>query len=179
VEIAAVRHAKVALDGICYGQSDVPTIADAKTASEALIEQVSRRGCGVSRVWASPWRRTREPAALVAAHFGVPLSVDARLSELAFGQWEGRPYAELEREPAFAAWMQNWREAAPPEGERLADLIARVRAWCRDVQARNESVLAVTHAGVIRALRADARGVEYERAMAEPVAHLALECFVV
>ena len=64
--------------------------------------------------------------------------------------------------------MEAWRTEAPPGGETLASLVARVATW------RNErttelatggdarDVLAVTHAGVIRALRAVARGVTYE-----------------
>jgi alpha-ribazole phosphatase len=103
--------------------------------------------------------------------------VDARLSELAFGEWEGRPYAELERDAAFVRWMSDWREAAPPGGERLAELAARVLAWRADVIARSEGLLALTHAGVIRALRALDRGVTYDAVASERVEPLRVESF--
>jgi alpha-ribazole phosphatase len=169
------RHAPVDAAGICYGQSDVPTRIDADAAGTVLLDQLARDGTRVARVWTSPWRRTRGPSTHVAAALGVPLEVDARLSELAFGEWEGRAYAELEVDARFAAWMREWREAAPPGGERLAELVERVRAWRNDVLSRCEVALAITHAGVIRVLRAEARRVPYEAVAYESVDALTLE----
>ena len=177
MDLLAARHAKVAVDGICYGQRDVPVVTDADAASDILLEQLARRATRVARVWASPWSRTREPALRVAQRLGVPLAVDARISELAFGRWEGKPYADLEREADFVAWMANWTTAAPPGGERVADLVARVRAWRQEVQVRQEAVFALTHAGVVRVLRAEARGVGYEGVADTPVPPLEAELF--
>jgi alpha-ribazole phosphatase len=112
---------------------------------------------------------------LLASELGVPLTVDARLSELSFGEWEGRPYAVLESDPAFRAWMQSWRTAAPPGGERLDELLRRVGDWHAEVRARGEAAVAITHAGVIRALRSEARGGSYEEVLSEAVEHLHVE----
>ncbi len=71
--------------------------------------------------------------------------------------------------------MASWQSAAPPGGERLDDLLARVGAWHADVRAKGEAALALTHAGVIRALRAEARRVPYATVVAEPVEPLQLE----
>jgi alpha-ribazole phosphatase len=169
------RHAPVAVDGICYGQSDVPTRIDADAACEALCEEIARGAIRVDRIWSSPWRRTREPACKLAERLHVPLEIDGRISELAFGLWEGRRYAELETDAAFCAWMKAWRHEAPPGGERVADLMTRVCAWHADIRGRAEVALAVTHAGVIRALRADARGRSYDEVVGEPVASLRIE----
>jgi len=169
------RHAAVSVEGVCYGQSDVPTHVDARAAAAVVLEQLAREGVQVARVWASPWKRAREPAERVAAELGVPLAIDARIAELGFGQWEGRRYAELERDPAFVAWMHDWRESAPPGGERLAELLARVAAWRADVEASDEVALALTHAGVVRALRADARRVPYDTVVGERVTPLRVE----
>jgi alpha-ribazole phosphatase len=169
------RHAPVAVEGICYGQSDVPTTVDAGAASAILLEQLVRDGTRVARVWTSPWHRTRSPSTLVAAALRVPIVVDARLSELAFGEWEGRAYAELEGDARFGAWMRNWQSAAPPGGERLSDLVERVRAWRTDVLSCGEAALAVTHAGVVRVLRAESRGVAYAAVMQERVDALVIE----
>jgi alpha-ribazole phosphatase len=169
------RHAPVAVDGICYGQSDIPTQIDANAACDALFAELARGDARIDRVWSSPWRRTLEPALRLAERLGVPLEIDGRLSELAFGVWEGRRYAELETDATFCAWMKAWRDEAPPGGERVADLMERVRAWHLDTRSRAETALAVTHAGVIRALRAEARGLRYEDMVGDPVPSLRIE----
>jgi alpha-ribazole phosphatase len=174
-QLLVARHAAVAVPGICYGQLDVPTTASAESAAATVLEQLARDGTQVARVWTSPWQRTREPATHVAAALGVPLVVDARLSELAFGLWEGRAYLELDGDGEFQRWMRDWREAAPPGGERLLELLDRVRSWRMDVASRQEVALAMTHAGVIRVLRAEARGLAYEDVVHEAVHPLALE----
>ncbi len=173
--LLVVRHAPVAVEGVCYGQSDVPTLVAPEAASGAIFEQLVAEGATVARVWTSPWQRAREPAAVLAARLGVPLVVDARLSELSFGEWEGRRWADLEEDARFAGWMKAWQEGAPPGGERIAELTARVRAWCRDARALGETALAVTHAGVVRVLRAEARGTGYEAVVEEAVTALKVE----
>lgn len=170
-----MRHAPVATEGLCYGQREVPVRLDDDQASEAIAGQLTALEAPLARVWSSPWRRARGPAERVAARLGLPLTVDDRVSELAFGAWEGRPYAELELEPAFQAWMADWEHAAPPGGERLAELCERVGRWRAEVIARGEVALAITHAGVIRALRAEGRGVPYAAVLTEAVEPLRVE----
>ena len=153
--VLVARHAPVAVSGVCYGQIDVPTKLDEHAAARALLREIAKGGWTIDRIWSSPWARTRLPAARVAERLGVPHSIDARVSEISFGAWEGRRYTDLERDPAFMPWMNDWRRARPPGGEVLGELVARVRAWRREVEGSGENALAVTHAGVIRALRAD------------------------
>lgn len=174
--VLLARHAPVAVAGVCYGQCDVPTKLDDHGAARALLGEITTGGWAIDRVWCSPWARTLGPAARVAERLGVPLSIDVRLSEIAFGTWEGRRYADLERDPAFLPWMHDWRRARPPGGEVLEELVARVRAWSREAGARRETALAVTHAGVIRVLRADAEGREMNPS--EPVDPLRIETIV-
>jgi broad specificity phosphatase PhoE len=71
--------------------------------------------------------------------------------------------------------MQDWQDAAPPQGERLDELMKRVRAWRDEACVRNEVALAVTHAGVVRALRAIERRVPYASIASEAVESLVVE----
>jgi alpha-ribazole phosphatase len=173
--VLVARHAPVHVPGICYGQLDVPTAMSAAAAAAAVLQQLARDGTRVARVWTSPWRRTRDPATHIASALGVPVVADARISEMSFGRWEGRAYVELDGDAGFRQWMRDWREAVPPGGERLAELVDRVRSWRAEVVACQEPALAMTHAGVIRVLRAEARGLGYEAVAAEKVEPLALE----
>jgi alpha-ribazole phosphatase len=175
VTLYVARHAAVTVKGICYGQSDVPTAIDDEVAAGALSAQLATLGVTVARVWSSPWKRARDPAALLAARLAVEHDVDERLSEMSFGAWEGRPYAELEKEPAFTRWMSDWRTLAPPGGETLEALLERARAWRDDALLAPGDALAVTHAGIVRALRARGRAVPFVSVVGEAVGHLEIE----
>jgi alpha-ribazole phosphatase len=107
----------------------------------------------------------------------VPLEIDPRIAELSMGEWEGRFFAEIERDdgPRFARWMEAWETAAPPGGESIATLRARGDAWLDDGGDRVR--FAVTHAGVIRAIRVRASRITYAEALRTKVEHLVAEGF--
>jgi alpha-ribazole phosphatase len=173
MRIWLVRHAPVAVKGLCYGQHDVPCTMPPAAAAE---EVAARLPLDLRELWCSPWARARAVAEALSRRLHLPLLVDARLSELHMGEFEGRPFLELEREPAFSTWMRNWRTASPPGGETVTQLAARVTSWKRERdESREGTLLAFTHAGPIRALRALARGISLENALAAPVEHLVPE----
>ena len=173
-----VRHAPVAAEGICYGQYDVPTRIDADGAAS-----IARRSLGdapVDVVYASPWARSRDVARVIAEALRVPLVVDPRIAEIAMGEWEGRAFAEIETNDAarFARWMEHWETEAPPRGETVAAFRARVDAFVDEARAdRSSTRLLVTHAGVVRAMRARASGIAFADALASKVEHLVAERF--
>jgi alpha-ribazole phosphatase len=176
-----VRHAKVAVEGVCYGQHDVETQLTAEQAAEPLLAQLAERRSRapsappIERVVASPWARARDLATVVAARLEVPCAIDARIAELSFGEWEGRRWDELERTDGarLSAWMANYTQLAPPGGETLAALVARVHSFMSDAAER--PWLVVTHAGPMRVMRAKLRGVDYPAVALEAVAHLVIE----
>jgi alpha-ribazole phosphatase len=173
-----VRHAPVAVRGVCYGQSDVPLEVDHAHAADRVLPQLGAAGLRpVMWVWTSPAERTRGLAEAIGQRLGARVEVDPRLAEIAFGAWEGRAYAEIEANDGarFTAWMNDWNRAAPPGGERVADLVARLEDWRQARAASDEVGIAITHAGPIRALRALLRGVEYAVVASEVVEWLRLE----
>ena len=170
----AVRHAKAAVAGTCYGRSDVPTELAADEAAERILRQLG--ASRVAAVWSSPAARCEEPAAAVARRLEVPLRVSAALFEIDFGEWEGRRWDALEREDGerLARWMADWQGEAPPGGETLAELEERVRGWIR---RDAPSGLLVGHAGVMRALEVIVHGADWSHAMEASVEHLALRSY--
>jgi alpha-ribazole phosphatase len=174
-EVWLARHAKPAMSGVCYGQSDVPVVLDAAQAARELRQQLAP-GPDLE-LWSSPWARCREVAEELGRFLQMNVNVDARLSELSFGAWEGRSYVELERDTAFEVWMQNYETACPPGGETVAELMDRARGWSEErLRERGAArLLVLTHAGVIRSLRAIARDVPYRSVVAEPVPYLVPE----
>lgn len=171
--IWCVRHAPVDASGVCYGQHDVPTRIGAAEAAAIVVRAL--RGPFAS-VHVSRWARARLVGEIVAKTLGVPLVIDDRIAELSMGEWEGRRFVDIEREDAarYARWMDAWRTEAPPGGETIAELEARVGAWMEDARG-DEPRVAITHAGVIRAMRARIARTSYEEAMKAAVDHLVPE----
>ncbi|MDX8151486.1 histidine phosphatase family protein [Patulibacter brassicae] len=106
----------------------------------------------------SPARRCAESVA-VLGHDGA--RVDDALREAGFGDWAGRSLADVHGEDpeAAVAWMTD-PAFAPPGGESLEALCARVGGWLGALAADEptDPVLAITHGGVVRAAIAAAVG---------------------
>lgn len=107
-----------------------------------------------TRIVASPLLRCRAFAEALAARHGLPLSFDARLKEVGFGDWEGKSAAEIEQAApgTLARFKADPLHARPAGAEALPDFLARVSAALDDLVARHAGahVLVVAHAGVIR-----------------------------
>ncbi|MCA9616600.1 MAG: histidine phosphatase family protein [Myxococcales bacterium] len=168
--LIAIRHAPTDAEGLCVGRHEVATKMPHDEAARTIHEGWS--GAPPDVVWSSSLSRCLEPARRVAATWHRPHRVDERLLELSYGAWEGRGWDALQHEDGerLRAWMDDWREAAPPGGERVAELEERVRAWWHSLP--NGRHLLVAHAGVIRALRVVVDGARWEDAMRAPVPHL-------
>ena len=112
--------------------------------ARALAPRVGR----FDAIWSSPAARARETAEAL----GLTATVADELDECDFGAWRGRTLADLHAEDpaAVAAWMED-PAAAPHGGESLLALLERVRGWLGARAGDGSRVVAVTHAGVIRA----------------------------
>jgi len=180
-QLIAVRHAPVASPGLCYGRAEVAVTLTPVEAARATVDRVERDygAPAFARVWSSPAKRCEEPAGVIARRWGLPLTVDERLAEIGFGEWEARPWSAIEATDAagLRAWMEAWETAAPPGGETVSQLERRVRAWLAALD-RNESHLMIGHAGPIRGLSVITSGLRWQAAMGlainplEPVSFL-------
>ncbi len=107
-------------------RTDLPLVASGIAQAEALRDAFARRGLAFARVLASPLRRTRETAAIVAPH--VTAEPAGFLREIDHGPDEGRTEAEvLARIGADA--LARWEAAAEPPPEWIVDAPARIAAW--------------------------------------------------
>ena len=154
--IAFVRHGQTELNRgrRLQGRVDVPLSAFGEQQAAALARAFASRP--VARVVSSPLQRATATAAAIAAPHALPVETDARLVELDYGDWDGRALAEV---PAadWAAWRDD-PDYAPPGGERLADVTARVARFCAD-ERDDDLVIAVSHVSPIKAAVCLALGV--------------------
>jgi broad specificity phosphatase PhoE len=157
--IAFVRHGQTELNkgGRLQGRLDA-ALSDLGSAQAAALGE-GFASAPVARVLSSPLRRARDTAAAIAGAHGVAVEIDDRLIELDYGDWDGLALTDVPPE-SWAAWRAD-PQFAPPNGERLSDVSARVAAFCADVLG-DDLVIAVSHvspikAAVCAALRVDER----------------------
>lgn len=158
MEIYLVRHTAPAVAaGICYGQTDVDT--GKSFAHEFAILHSKLEHLESPAIYSSPLKRCAKLADAFAEHSGFSeITHDTRLMELNFGEWEMRPWDEVPR-GEIEIWAEEHVSQAPPNGESFHDLHHRANAFLDEVSANNNGVARVvvfTHAGVIRALLAEA-----------------------
>ena len=89
--------------------------------------------------------------------------VDARLIEIAYGEWEGLTLQEIETQNAsvLSARERDKWDFAPPGGESYRELADRIGKWYGSLTA--DSVVAA-HGGGVRALMAILNIVSEEQA---------------
>lgn len=127
--IILVRHGQTAANagGRLQGRSDLP-LSDLGAAQAAALAGALRT-CGATRVVSSPLARARATAAPIAAALECAVEVDDDLIELDYGEWDGRALADVAPRD-WAAWRAD-PNFAPPGGESLSAVRARVERWLR------------------------------------------------
>ena len=130
--------------------------AQAAAAAAALADS------GAGLLLASDLRRAAETAEPIAARLGLPVRLEPRLRERAFGVAEGRPGSELtQAQTGLGAGLVTGPDARPAGGESLRDLCQRVAGLLGGLLAAGPArpVVLVTHGGTIRAAQAWLAGV--------------------
>lgn len=133
------------------GQTDVPL-------NELGVEQAAAAApvlaaFAPARIVSSDLRRAAATARAVADTAGVEVTFDARLREIAYGQWEGLTREQIGPE-ALARVNASAENVRGVDGETLVAAAARtaeVFAEVVDAAADGETVLVVTHGTVARA----------------------------
>jgi alpha-ribazole phosphatase len=156
MRLVLVRHTAVAgIEGLCYGRTEVALAAGFEADAAAVRAALPP---GPWTLVASPARRCRR----LAETFGGAMTIDPRLAEMDFGAWDGRAWNDLPRD-LLDRWCADFFNLRPPGGESFADVAARAEAFVADMARRPDGspLLAVTHAGVLRALLAPRHGLPY------------------
>ncbi len=129
---------------------------DQVRAAGAWLAPLAER---VEAIVASPVRRTRESADVLAAMLEVEVSEEPAFAEMEFGHWDGLTFAEVgERHPdELAAWLGS-TDVAPTGGESFRVVRDRVLAGLARLRERHagRTVVVVSHVTPIKTLVAEA-----------------------
>lgn len=154
-----VRHAESEgnRDRTFTQSAEVPITAHGRAQAQRAAARIAG-GYRPARLVASPYRRARQTADIIAAALGLAVDLEPALREQSFGVFAGQPYDAVLGDAAYHAGPRwRWR---PQGGESLADVRARaVPAFeriARDSAGRD--VVLVSHGGVMLALCAHVTG---------------------
>lgn len=163
MHLVFVRHGRAnGTHGRCIGHTDVPLSAAGARAMRALAASSPALGDAHDaitpvRIMSSDLQRAAASAGLLAQPWDLVIEHDARLREMHFGVWDGRPWSVIEAEDGarLRAWMRHWVTTRTPCGEGVRDVARRAASWlderCRSSSGAGRTIIVVSHAGWIRA----------------------------
>jgi alpha-ribazole phosphatase len=164
-----VRHGEPddGVRGRCYGRSD-PGLSPRGRAQMRRAWRLLSREC-VAAIYSSPSRRALESVEARATETPA-VTVDNRLREIDFGQFEGLAYEEIARRfpEQYGQWMTRPTEVVFPGGERFGAMSIRVLEVVADLRRAHQdgTVVVVSHGGVNRIALAAALEMDRRRIFA-------------
>jgi alpha-ribazole phosphatase len=152
-----VRHGRTAANaqGLLQGRLDQDLDELGRRQAVAVADRVAAE-IDVDWLVSSPLKRATQ----TAEAFGKPFEIDERWIELAYGEFEGVPHADLPSE-VWERWFQDF-DYVPPGGEALSALDRRVRSACDDLvdRAADGNVVVVSHVSPMKSAVAWSLGVD-------------------
>jgi broad specificity phosphatase PhoE len=149
--IIVIRHGETewSRDGRHTGRTDVPLTPTGERDARALSPRMASLTPGL--VLTSPLQRARLTAELA----GLSASVDDRLVEWDYGDFEGRTTTEIRdalHDPAWSVWnaVGGLGESVDDVGDRARGVLER----CRPYVDRGDDVVLVAHSHLLRILTA-------------------------
>jgi broad specificity phosphatase PhoE len=163
-ELYLLRHPALEMEGTCYGQTDVLPSPEGLASIPHLAEKAA--ALKPDLIFSSDLQRCRLLAEAVAVRTGCSVQFTPLLREIHVGEWENRPWSEIEKEEPqrFQAWMADYLNRTPPGGETPEEITRRAVDSVRNILEQHSGrVLVVTHSGIIRVLRCEALGWTLDR----------------
>lgn len=157
-----IRHAQPEewARGRCCGSLDVALSTEGKERANSLGRRLV--DAPLDAVYSSPRTRSLATASIVAEPHAIEPIVREEISEVDFGEFEGRTYDEIaaSNPELYERWMREPALVRFPGGESFDDLRARVIPEIGRIRREHHAgtVAVVTHGGAIRAVLADALG---------------------
>jgi len=155
MKLILVRHGETewVRQGRYQGSSDIPLnrrgILQARAVAKVLKEEKP------TVIYSSQLLRTHQTAHEIAKTCRKEITVDKRLNELCFGDWEGHQHVRIHQKfpKASIAWYEAKWNSCPPGGESLKSLDRRISSFLTDLSrhySKDSTHVLVSHGGPIR-----------------------------
>lgn len=155
-----MRHGKVDGPPALYGTTDIACSTEGFADMEKQATQLS----GIDTIISSPRIRCLKFAEALSIERQIPLHVKQELAEISFGDWDGLPFDDMQKQwPDVEKYLNNPAVYVPPNGESIQDFYARISAiWQKILEQYAEaSPVLVCHGAVIRMIIAHAMQFDY------------------
>jgi len=162
------------IDLLRHGELETPALFCAKPD-----EPLSKKG--LQNLWdatqkgewdiiiSSPQARCQAFAQMLASQKGCELLIDPSFKEMDFGDWAGIPTKTLwDQEPERLEQLWKSPETfVAPSGDSMQAFTQRVKQGWQTMLAehKNQNILLITHAGVIRAIFTDTLNISHQSAL--------------
>jgi probable phosphomutase (TIGR03848 family) len=164
--VILIRHGRSTANGsgVLAGRTPKVGLDDTGRAqAKALPDRLA--GVPLAEAVVSPMLRCKQTVAPLLDERGLRRTVEARLSEVDYGDWTGRELKTLFKEPLWRVVQGHPSAAVFPGGEGLAAMQARAVNAVREHDARISAEhgehavwLLCSHGDVLKAILADALG---------------------
>jgi len=159
-----IRHGATTLtaEDRFAGATDVDLSDEGRRQGQCLGERLSSEK--LAAIYASPMKRTRDTAALVATPHKLEVKIEDGLREINHGRWEGLTRAEVEAKfgTEYSQWEQDPFTFAPEGGESGLFVMARALPVVRAIVLRHprQTIAVVSHKASIRLILCSLLGIE-------------------
>ena len=179
--VILVRHGRTTANatGVLAGRT--PGVLLDETGEEQAARTGERLAVvPLAAIVSSPLERCRQTTEEIRRRQAAPpeVTVDEAISECDYGDWQGRPLADLAGEDLWETVQRHPSAAAFPGGESIHQMqsrsVAAIRAHDAAIEAAHGTGAvwaAVSHGDIIKALVADAYGMHldlFQRVQADP-----------
>jgi probable phosphoglycerate mutase len=148
-----VRHGQIDanIENRWHGSTDGELTAQGRDDARRVAAHLARTRPDVAAVYTSPLKRARDTAEFIAQALAVPMEVAPGLAEYSIGVLENETFADLAGRHRFFEQADADVGWAPPGGESISAVAARVVATWRDVARRHpeHEVALVSHGAAI------------------------------
>jgi probable phosphomutase (TIGR03848 family) len=148
-----LRHGEHNVQGrICAGRMPGVVLSErGRVEAEGAAQRLA--AVGIAAIYASPLERTRETAEIVSRHLSLPVTIRDDLAELDFGEWTGKTFDEVRKDPRWPEWASHRSISCIPGGETMRAVQRRVTEALIEMRAQHpdDAVVVVSHGDVIRA----------------------------
>ena len=139
------------LEGKVQGVTDIPLTPKGIEQARQLARKIKETGIKIDEVLYSPLSRAADTAKIIAEENGLPLTLETRLIEQNFGEYEGH---EWKKHPGVFHEAKKQFASDYNGGESMLRLAQRIYNLLDELKSRsnteNKTFLLVTHGGIAR-----------------------------